>query len=239
MPRPLSQKPVKRATKKMLPASVPAPSVSGEKIEIKTMPMAKHHGLLVGNIILVFLVIGCLSAAFLMSEKMKASILVASDAAARLSLSEKGKEELQEELRNIKTLNSLASKVAATDAFSKTIEWETYTSPKLSLQYPRGYEVVKDDPYLTLVIKNNEARIEIFRYKDFPGDDRVLGFSGDEPAPSQTEIDDYIPKAYSDVPVLSADSKIEPYTVWVFYKTGDEGAKAILEQVVSSIKVLK
>lgn len=200
----------------------------------------KHHGLLIFCTILIFLVIGCLAAAFLMSEKLKSVLAYADDAAARLAASEQQKNDISEQLNNIKTLNSLAAKVTAPAASLSDVVWDTYSSANLSMQYPDGYTVVKaTSGFPALTIKSDKGKIEIFREKDFPGGSRMLGFSGDDPRPPQAEIDEYIPKEFNSAPALSPDSKIQPYSVWVYYGTGDEATKAILDQAVSTIKVVK
>jgi len=227
MPSSLSPKPVRRVAKKSVPVSVPQ-----NEPQIKTMPMAKHHGLLVGNIILVFLVIGCLSAAFLMSEKMKTAVFFANDAAARLAASEKDKSELEEQLRNIKVLNNLANKITVPVASSSEIIWNTYESPNLLFKYPEGYTVTKEKSIPFFTIKGEKGRIEIFRMKDFG--DRPFGFEDGDM--TRAEFDQYVPQKMITTP---ANQKVEPYNVWIFYGIDDSATKALLEEVVSSIKVIK
>lgn len=233
MPRSLA----KKATKKKAEAPVvQEPAIpAGKILTMKESISPRHHGLAVGFLILLFLVVGCLSAAFLMSQKMKETFSVASLTYAQLAVSEKQKADLREQLDNLRTLRDLSNRIAPA-VVPSDVTWETYASSNLSIQYPRGYEVVKaSSSFPALTIKSDKGRIEIFRMKDFPNGDRPFGF--EDADVSQAELDQYIPKEFKSA--AAADPKAKPYSVWIYYGDGDETTKALLDQAVSSIKVLK
>jgi len=198
-----------------------------------------HHGLAAVTIILLFLTVGCLAAATLISAKMKTVQAYAQTLAAQLGDAQQRNSDLTDQLTTIKTLQDLAKRVAvpASTPAPANIVWDTYASPNISLQYPDGYSVVKaSSAFPALTIKSGQGRIEIFRMKDFPGGDRPFGF--EDASGTQADLDNYVPKEFKTAS-NSADPKIAPYNVWIFYGTGDEATKALLDQAVASIKVTK
>jgi hypothetical protein len=223
----LPKKAAKRAVKQDQTAVQPPPA-------LKT---GTHHGLATVTLILLFLTIGCVAAAALMSEKTKTLVDYASSLATQLDRSQKQSADLTEEVANLKTLQILSKKVISPAVPPIDIVWKTYSSPNISIQYPDSYTVVKaTSSFPALTIKSDKGRIEIFRMKDFPGGDRPFGF--EDASVSQGELDNYIPKEFKSA-ANSTDSKVTPYSVWIFYGTGDEETKAVLDQAVSTIKVTK
>jgi hypothetical protein len=227
MPGDLAKKPVRRAVKKIQPATVPAPAADPSR-----------HGLATVTLILLFLTIGCLAAATLMTEKTRAVMDYAQGIAAQLNDSQKQNADLVEQITNLRTLQALAKKVMAPPGVPADIVWDTYASKNLSLQYPDGYTVVKATAaFPVLTIKSDKGRIEIFRMKDFPGGDRPFGF--DDATVSQADLDNYVPKEFESAAPNPANPKIDPYNVWVYYGTGDDATKAILDQAVDTINMVK
>jgi|GEM_PF-4165911 len=226
MPNVLPKKPTKRAVKQI---QLPTPVLQKNH---------SHHGLATIAIILLFLTVGCLAAATLMSEKTSAVMTYAQNLAVRLAESQKQNADLVDQLTNFKTLQALAKKVMAPPAVPADMVWDAYASPNLTLQYPDGYAVVKaTNAFPALTIKSDKGRIEIFRAKDFPGGDRVFGLK--DPIVTQDEIDNNIPKEFKTASLAPENSKVQPYSVWIYYGTGDETTKAILDQAVGTIKVAK
>jgi hypothetical protein len=225
MPSTLPKKTVKRTVKQNQMAVQPLASPS----------VGSHHGLATVTLILLFLTIGCVAATALMSQKTKSAVDYAGALATQLGHLQKQNADLSEELANLKTLQILSKKTIAPTVDFSDIVWKTYASPNISIQYPSDYTVVKaTSDYPALSIKSDKGHIEIFRMKDWG--ERPFGFQAADP--SQHLIDIYIPKEY-----LSASShdnqKVEPYSVWVYYGAGDETTKAVLDQAVSTIKVIK
>jgi hypothetical protein len=232
MPSAAPKKPVRRAVKQIqtpiAPATGAAPAANDPS----------RHGLATVTIILLFLTVGCLAAATLVSEKMKTVEINAQTLAAQLDDSRAQNADLAEEVTNFKTLQALEKKVMAPAAVPADTVWDTYASPNLSLQYPDGYAVVKATAaFPALTIKGDKGRIEIFRMKDFPGGDRPLGF--EDATVSQTDLDGFIPKEFKSAAPDPANPKIAPYNVWIYYGAGDDATKAVLDQAASTIKVVK
>lgn len=97
--------------------------------------------------------------------------------------------------------------------------------PGLAFAYPSGYQVEDGTVSRWVAVKKNDiARVEIFRMKDFG--DRPIGFEDTEPA--QKEIDGYIPK--QQLTKLGFD-------VWVYYEKDDVTTKDELMRVVDSMLV--
>ncbi len=230
MPSTLPKKYVRKTAK---PAAVePAGAV---------LPAAErsHHGLAAVTIILLFLTVGCLAAATLISTKMKTVQIYAQTLAAQLGEAQQRNSDLTDQLTTIKTLQDLAKRVAlpTSTPAPANVAWDTYASPNISLQYPDGYTVTKaTSAFPALTIKSQQGRIEIFRMKDFPGGDRPFGF--EDANVTQADLDNYIPKEFKTAP-NPADPKVAPYNVWVYYGTGDTATKALLDQAAATIKVVK
>jgi len=230
MPSTLPKKYLKKPTKQAA-ASVDPP------VAALSVKEPAHHGLVAVTMILIFLTVGCLAAATLISAKMKTVQAYAQTLAAQLGDAQQRNSDLTDQLTTIKTLQALAKKVALPASVPSNTVWDTYASPNISLQYPDGYSVVKATAaFPVLAIKSDRGMIEIFRMKDFPGGDRPFGFA--DANVTQAELDNYIPKEFKSAP-NPADPKIVPYSVWVYYTAGDEAAKAVLDQAVASIKVVK
>jgi hypothetical protein len=231
MPSAMPKKPVKRTVKKIQtpiePVIVAAPVVE-----------RPPHGLATATLILIFLTIGCLAAATLMSVKIKSIAGYAQNLAVELNDSRAQNTDMAGQVADLKTLQTLAKKLIAPPAVPADLVWDTYASPNLSLQYPNGYTVVKaTTAFPALTIQSEKGRIEIFRMKDFPGGDRPFGF--EDTNVTQAELDQYIPKEFKLAAPEPADPKISPYSVWIYYGVGDEATKAILDQAVGTIKVVK
>jgi hypothetical protein len=108
---------------------------------------------------------------------------------------------------------------------------ETYSSEKYSFKYPSGYSITEPDqsfPALT-VKKADNKRMEIFQLKDFPRNDRPLGFSGEE---TEEEVDGY---AYKES--LTVGPSDNPYNVWLFYSQDDTQTQKELKAILGSIVV--
>lgn len=219
---------VKKTVKKTLPA---APALAAPGLS------PSHHGLAAITIILIFLAIGCLAAAMLMSQKIKTLSYYGQTVAASLAASQKKNAELSDDIMNIRTLQELAKMAAAPKTVPADIVWATYASPNISLQYPSDYTVVKATAaFPALTIKSPKGRIEIFRMKDFPGGDRPWGF---EEEITREDFDNYVPHEFKTAAPDPANPKILPYNVWIYYNEGDEATKAVLDQTAASIKVVK
>jgi hypothetical protein len=230
MPSTLPKKIVKRSVKQAAVPEVSAAAVLPVKDQ-------SHHGMAAVTIILLFLTVGCLAAATLISEKMKTVEVYAQTLAAQLGEAQQQNSDLTDQLTTVKTLQALAKKIAMPVTPPVDTIWDTYASPNISLQYPDGYAVIKaTSAFPVLTIKSEQGRIEIFRMKDFPNGDRPFGFA--DANVTQADLDNYIPKEFKSAP-NPADPKIVPYSVWVYYGTGDEAAKAVLDQAVGTIKVAK
>jgi len=233
MPSAPSKKPVKGTAKKVQPVAAPV---------LPSAPPVRHrshHGLLAIAIILVFLTVGCLAAALLMGEKTITITDYAQNLAARLNDSQKQNADLSDEVMNLKTLQELAKKVMAPPAVPADIVWDTYASPNLTLQYPDGYTVVKATAaFPALTIKSDKGSIEIFRMKDFPQGVRYPACGGSAMSMSDAEIDVNCPKDILTTNIDYTNSSVFPYNVWV-YHGNDTQTKAVLDEIVASIKVIK
>ena len=239
MPSSLPKKSAKRAVKKTM-SDVPAvgSKEAARILEMRTLPDHKRHGLATAVLILVFLTLGCLAAATLMSEKVNTVVGYAQGLAARLGAAQQQNADLRGQLADIKTMQELATKVMAPPVVPSSLVWNTYTSPNLSLQYPDGYTVVKaTNSFPALTIKGDQGRIEIFRMKDFPGGDRSFGLANINVG--QSDLDQNIPKEFKSAAPDPSVPNGQPYSVWVYYGTGDAATKAVLDQMVGSIKVVK
>jgi hypothetical protein len=236
MPSDLPKKTVKKTVKKILPAaSEPASALTPEL-------SPSHHGLAAITIILIFLAIGCLAAAMLMSQKIKTLSYYGQTVAAQLTASEKKNADLSDNIMTIKTLQELAKKVAAPITVSGDIVWSTYASSNISLQYPSDYTAVKataDFPALT--IKSDKGRIEIFRMKDFPRGVRypAIGATAMGMGGYDAELDANNPKDVLATNIDYTNSSVFPYNIWVYYSDADTQTKAVLDEIVASIKVVK
>jgi len=220
--------PLKKTVKRKSPVAPPAAPVRHQT----------HHGLIAIAVILIFLTIGCLAAALLMSEKTTAAVGYAQALADRLTEAQRQNADLSNEVMDFKTLQALSKKAIAPAQVPIDIVWDTYSSPNLSLQYPDGDAVVKaTNAFPVLTIKSDKGRIEIFRAKDFPGGDRPFGLK--DPIVTQNEIDNNIPKEFKTAMTSPTDSKVQPYSVWIYYNAGDAATKAVLDQAVGTIKVAK
>ena len=197
-----------------------------------------HHGLAAITVILVFLTAGCLAAVTLVSEKMKTVEVYAQDVAAQLGESQQRNSDLTDQLTTIKTLQALAKRAAMPAAAPPVdVVWATYSSSNITVQYPAGYIAVKaTSAFPVLTLKGGNGRIEIFRMKDFPNGERPFGIKSADV--TQADIDNYIPKELRSA-TNQADPKVVPYSVWVYYGSGDDAAKAVLDQAVASLKVTK
>jgi hypothetical protein len=189
-----------------------------------------RDGMVFSSTVLLLVAAGCAVLTVLFYQKMNFASRLRDMAEARLAETEAKVNELSERINDLSALDSLRQLEAA-------VIWKEYASPNLTLAYPAGYSVDKASAsFPGLTIKNADSRIEIFRKKDFPGGERPLGLRAADA--SEAELDDYLPKTQTTT-VLGPDSRIQPYDVWIFYRTGDEAAKATLERVAASIKVLK
>jgi hypothetical protein len=174
----------------------------------------------------------------LWAKKTTAAVDYAQALADRLTEAQKQNADLSGEVMDLKTLQALSKKAIAPLEVPVDIVWDTYSSPNLSLQYPDGYAVVKaTNAFPALTIKSDAGRIEIFRAKDFPGGDRSFGLK--DPIVTQSETDNNIPKEFKTAMTSPTDSKVQPYSVWIYYGAGDDATKAVLDQAAASIKVAK
>ena len=232
MPSAPLKKTVKRTAKKVQFVAAPVlPSAA-------PVTHRSHHGLIAIAVILIFLTIGCLAAALLMGEKTKAVTDYAQALADRLTEAQKQNADLSDEVMDFKTLQALSKKAIAPAQVPIDIVWDTYSSPNLSLQYPDGYAIVKaTNAFPALTIKSDKGRVEIFRAKDFPGGDRSFGLK--DPIVTQNEIDNNITKEFKTAMTSPTDSKVQPYSVWIYYSAGDDATTAVLDQAAGTIKVAK
>ncbi len=228
MPRSLP----KRSAKKKIAAPV-APA--GRILEMKPSRMGWHHGLALGTVILIVVAIGAIAAAVLEYRNLAPAVKYAQNASNRIDELSKQNSDLSQQLTDLRTVNQLAAKSPPAD-----IVLDTYTSPNLSLQYPDGYTVVKATAsFPALTIKSDKGRLEIFRMKDFPGGIRPAGCGATAMGMSDEDIDKYCPKDMLTTGIDDTNSKVFPYNVWLYYNYADQQTKAIFDQIVASIKVIK
>jgi hypothetical protein len=234
MPSTPLKKTVKRTVKKVQPVAAPVlPSAA-------PVTHRSHHGLIAIAVILIFLTIGCLAAALLMGEKTKAVTDYAQALADRLTEAQRQNADLSGEVTDLKTLQALSKKAIAPAQVPIDIVWDTYSSPNLSLQYPDGYTVVKaTNAFPALTIKSDKGRIEIFRMKDFPSGVRDAGCGASATGMSDVEIDSNCPKDMLTTGVDYTNSNVFPYNLWLYYGNADTQTKAVLDEIVASIKVAK
>lgn len=137
----------------------------------------------------------------------------------------------------------------------KTFDSDTLLT-KVSFQYPETFTAwPTGDPirakagrgvYTITVEKEGVGRIEIFRFKDFPGHDRPWGFTGEE---TQEDIDGYLPKEDF---LITSENELLPTTnfeeiekkdpenthfVWLFYGLNDLSAKNELHNIINTLKI--
>jgi len=232
MPSAAPKKPVRRAVKQIQTPIAPATGAAAAAND------PSRHGLATVTIILLFLTVGCLAAATLVSEKMKTVEINAQTLAAQLDDSRAQNADLAEEVTNFKTLQALEKKVMAPPVVPADIVWDTYASPNLALQYPDGYAVVKaTNAFPVLSIKSDKGGMLIFRAKDISQSTLPDGIMGTAVLGSGFNDDGF---SMERTIIHSAiDPKVAPYNVWIYYGTGDDATKAVLDQAVGTIKVTK
>lgn len=102
----------------------------------------------------------------------------------------------------------------------------------ITFEYPEGYTAgVPNVSFPALqVIKKNTGKLEIYQESDIPGG-RTFGFEGTED-PKEVENDiEYAPKE-----TLTTKVNGQEFSVWLFYKKGDEKTKEELHAILNSIK---
>jgi hypothetical protein len=220
--------------KRILKTKTPPATPVGRVLEMKPSRMGMHHGLTLGTIILFVVVAGSLTFAGLEYKKADSASAAAQSAVIKLAQSAAQNVDLAQRLKDNEALNALAAKAPPKEIFLKT-----YSSPNLSLDYPEDFTIVKatnDFPVLT--INNKIGGVLIFRSKDFsnpvPQDYSIIdkamagtNFYGDNFTVAKTTIS------------VPDNPKAAPYDVWTVNGINDAAAKAVLDKIVASIKVIK
>jgi ABC-type multidrug transport system fused ATPase/permease subunit len=228
MPRVPSKKPAKRRVKAVVSA--------GRILEIRPVNENRlRPGVTPSLAVLLLVSIGSIAVAAFAFQKLAAVMGYADQTANQLATVRQEAADLKDRVANFETLRLLAAKTAVSttpeSALPANLVWLDYASKNISLQYPQGFTLLKaTSVYPALVIKNDAGRIEIFRTKDFPGGTRPGGCVTDGYLTDQRELGKPSPVECRTVAT---------YDVWIYYPSDDKVTKAILDQIASTIKVLR
>ncbi|MFA5184976.1 MAG: hypothetical protein WC551_00620 [Patescibacteria group bacterium] len=113
-----------------------------------------------------------------------------------------------------------------------TSSWKDFSSADFLLKYPANFKVeLPSASFKATVVRGTNARVEIFKMKDFGGD-RPFGFEPDSGPVNQHQLDGYVPKQ-----AVTATGTRGTYDVWLYYGQDDAAAKAEVQAIYESIKV--
>ncbi len=218
MPRTLSKAPKKKSSAK-------ASETAGRILEMRPV---KSRDLFPFMMILLIVAVAGITVAVLSFRRMSDALAYSDRSSAELSVVRAQAAELKNRLTDMQTLQTLASKDAAPPVIIPDGAWQTYSSPNLTLRYPPDFSVTKATAsFPALTISNAAGRIEIFRMNDFDGE-RGVG-TGEGKLPKETLM----------VGTDLADSRIQPYDAWLYYRADDAATKSSLEAIAASVKALR
>ena len=116
---------------------------------------------------------------------------------------------------------------------------ETFEGENYTFTYPQEYSVSEtgeEEYYILTVSKNEEAKIEIYKAKEYPVDRTVFGFTGEETA---EEVEAFLEalKARSPKEYLTVSNDLDEYDVWLYYNEEDAKTQDELKTIFNSIEV--